>query len=161
MVIWLKRGANDLHMAQLMPLPPIISCLIKIQNRSAFLAPVYPGWPGRDHRTGVFALSCLLTSASCNSCVTTYNFRYNFPLQHSLLVNALSFHTILKTMTSYLPSMLQQRVVSPLLSWSDAAASHQWLPSCVCQQQTVVHRRTVSPNTDSEQLWCTSRRRPT
>jgi len=32
MVISLERGANDLHMVQLMPLPPIISCFIKIQH---------------------------------------------------------------------------------------------------------------------------------
>jgi len=33
MVICLERGANDLHMVQLMPLSPtIISCYIKIQN---------------------------------------------------------------------------------------------------------------------------------
>jgi len=30
MVICLERGANDLHMVQLMPLPPVSSCLIKI-----------------------------------------------------------------------------------------------------------------------------------
>jgi len=40
-VICLERGANDLHMVQLMPLPPIISCFIKIQNSSAFLVPAY------------------------------------------------------------------------------------------------------------------------
>jgi len=32
MVICLECGANDLHMVQLMPLPPIISCFSKIQN---------------------------------------------------------------------------------------------------------------------------------
>jgi len=32
MVICLEQGANNLHMVQLMPLPPIISCYIKIQN---------------------------------------------------------------------------------------------------------------------------------
>ena len=26
------ESVNDLHMVQLMPLPPIISCIIKIQN---------------------------------------------------------------------------------------------------------------------------------
>jgi len=36
MVIWLERGANDLHMVQLMPLPPIISYFIKIQNDLPF-----------------------------------------------------------------------------------------------------------------------------
>jgi len=32
MVICLERGANDLHMVPLMPLPPIISRSSKIQN---------------------------------------------------------------------------------------------------------------------------------
>jgi len=36
MVICLKRGENKLHMVQLMPLPPIISCFIKIQNGLPF-----------------------------------------------------------------------------------------------------------------------------
>jgi len=37
-----------LHMVQLMPLPPIISCLIKIQNSSSFLVLAYPGCPGKE-----------------------------------------------------------------------------------------------------------------
>ena len=36
MVIYLQCGANDLHMVQLMPLPPIISCFSKIQNGLPF-----------------------------------------------------------------------------------------------------------------------------
>ena len=36
MVICLEQGANDLHMVQLMPLPPIITCFIKIQNGLPF-----------------------------------------------------------------------------------------------------------------------------
>jgi len=36
MVICLERGADDLHLVQLMPLPPIISCFIKIQNGFPF-----------------------------------------------------------------------------------------------------------------------------
>jgi len=32
MVICLEQGANDLHMVQLTPVPPIISCSSKIQN---------------------------------------------------------------------------------------------------------------------------------
>jgi len=35
MVVCLERGANDLHIVQLMPLPPIISCS-KIQNGLPF-----------------------------------------------------------------------------------------------------------------------------
>jgi len=36
MVMCLEQGANDLHMVQLMSLPPIISCFIKIQNGLPF-----------------------------------------------------------------------------------------------------------------------------
>jgi len=43
-VIYLERGA-DLHMAQLMPLPPTVSCSSKIQIGFTFLVPAYPGCP--------------------------------------------------------------------------------------------------------------------
>ena len=46
MVICLDRGA-DLHMAQLMPLPLIVSCFSKIQFGFAFLVPAHPGSPGK------------------------------------------------------------------------------------------------------------------
>ena len=46
MVICLERGA-DLHMAQLMPLPLIVSCFGKIQIGFAFLVPAYLGSPGK------------------------------------------------------------------------------------------------------------------
>jgi len=36
MVICLERGASDLHIVQLMPLPPITSCSSKIQNDLPF-----------------------------------------------------------------------------------------------------------------------------
>ena len=36
MVMCLGRGANDLHMVQLMPLPPNISCSSKIENGLPF-----------------------------------------------------------------------------------------------------------------------------
>ena len=36
MVVCLECGANDLHMVQLMPLPPIISCFSKIQSGLPF-----------------------------------------------------------------------------------------------------------------------------
>jgi len=44
-----------LHMVQLMPLPPIISCFIKIQNGSAFLVQAYPGCPGKRPLTHINA----------------------------------------------------------------------------------------------------------
>jgi len=44
LAVW-SKGANVLHMVQLMPLPPIISCFIKIYISLAFLVPTYPGSP--------------------------------------------------------------------------------------------------------------------
>jgi len=48
MVICFEHGAIDLHVVQLMPLPPIISYFVKIQYGSAFLLPAYPGCPGKE-----------------------------------------------------------------------------------------------------------------
>jgi len=45
-VICLERGA-DLHMAQLMPLPLIVSCFSRIQIGVTFLVPAHPGSPGQ------------------------------------------------------------------------------------------------------------------
>ena len=47
MIICLERGANDLHMVQLMPLPP--RHLLLQQNPEWFilLVPAYPGCPGK------------------------------------------------------------------------------------------------------------------
>jgi len=46
MVICLERGA-DLHMAQRIPLPLIVSCFSKIQIGFAFLVPADLGSPGK------------------------------------------------------------------------------------------------------------------
>ena len=46
MVICLERGA-DLHMAQLMPLPLIVSCFSKIQIGFTFLVLAHLGSPGK------------------------------------------------------------------------------------------------------------------
>ena len=46
MVICLERGA-DLHMAQLMALPPTVSCFSKIQIGFTILVPAHPGSPGQ------------------------------------------------------------------------------------------------------------------
>jgi len=45
-VICLERGA-DLHTAQLMPLPLIVSCFSEIQTGFTFLVPAHPGSPGQ------------------------------------------------------------------------------------------------------------------
>ena len=48
MVICLECAGNDLHMVHLMPLPPVISCFIKIQIGLSFVEPVYPGCRGKE-----------------------------------------------------------------------------------------------------------------
>jgi len=45
-VICLERGA-DLHMAQLTPLPPTVSCFSKMQIGFTFLVPAHPGSAGK------------------------------------------------------------------------------------------------------------------
>jgi len=45
-VICLERGA-DLHIAQLMPLPLIVSCFSEIQIGFTFLVPAHLGSPGK------------------------------------------------------------------------------------------------------------------
>ena len=49
MVICLEQGA-DLHMAQLMPLPLIVSCFSKIQTGFTFLVPAHPGSTGKQQQ---------------------------------------------------------------------------------------------------------------
>jgi len=44
----LECGANDLHIVQLMPLPPIISCFIEIQIGLTLIVPTYPSCPGKE-----------------------------------------------------------------------------------------------------------------
>jgi len=46
MVVCLEQGANDLHMVQLMPLPP--HHLFKIQIGLTFLLPSYRRCPGKE-----------------------------------------------------------------------------------------------------------------
>ena len=48
MVICLEQGANELHMVQLMPMPPIFSCFIKIQIVLTFLVPANLGRRGKE-----------------------------------------------------------------------------------------------------------------
>jgi len=59
-VICLECGANDLHMVQLMSLPPIISCFSKIQNGLPFLVPAYPGCHGKKAVKRMFVFVCVL-----------------------------------------------------------------------------------------------------
>jgi len=57
MGICLGQGA-DLHMAQLMPLPPTVSCFSKIQIGFTFLVPAHPGSPGQRAVKWVLLLCC-------------------------------------------------------------------------------------------------------
>ena len=64
MVICLERGA-DLYMAQLMPLPLIVSCSSKIQIGFTFLVPAHPGSPGQ--RAVKRVCVCVYSSAADNT----------------------------------------------------------------------------------------------
>ena len=65
MVICLERGA-DLHMAQLMPLPPTVSCFSKIKIGFTFLVLAHPGSPGKGPLIGCFYFCIELCSAVCD-----------------------------------------------------------------------------------------------
>ena len=58
-VFCLERDA-DLHMAQLKPLPLIVSCFSKIQTGFTFLVPAHPGSPG--HRAVKRVCVCVCVS---------------------------------------------------------------------------------------------------
>ena len=58
MVICLERGAG-LHTAQLMSLPPTVSCFSKIQIGFTFLVPAHPGSPGKGAVKRVCVCVCV------------------------------------------------------------------------------------------------------
>jgi len=72
MVICLERGA-DLHMAQLMPLPPTVSCFSKIQIGFTFLVPAHPGSPGQRTVKRVCVCVCVCARARARVCVSECN----------------------------------------------------------------------------------------
>ena len=57
MVFCLERGA-DLHIAQLMPLPLIVSCFSKIQIGLTFLVPAHLGSPRERAVKWVYVCAC-------------------------------------------------------------------------------------------------------
>jgi len=63
-VICLELGA-DLHMAQLMPLPPTVSCFSKIQIDFTFLVPAHLGSPGKSAVERVCVCVVLPLQAGC------------------------------------------------------------------------------------------------
>ena len=66
MVVCLERGA-DLHIAQLMPLPPTVSCLSKIQIGFTFLVVAHLGSPGQRAVKRV----CVCVCVYCLQCFDT------------------------------------------------------------------------------------------
>ena len=68
MVICLQRGADCLHLAQLMPLPLIVSCFSKIQIGFTFLVPAHPGSPGKGPLNGCV---CVCTATATVPGTTT------------------------------------------------------------------------------------------
>ena len=80
MVICLERDA-DLHMAQQMPLPLIVSCFSKIQIGFTFLVPAHLGSPGKGPLNGcvcgrvqILWLACLyVCQFICLSALTSEN----------------------------------------------------------------------------------------
>jgi len=69
-VICLEQGA-DLHTAQLMPLPLIVSCFSKIQIGFTFLVPAHSGSPGQRaiKRVCVCVCVCACVRACVHACV--------------------------------------------------------------------------------------------
>jgi len=59
MVICLERVA-DLHTAQLIPLPPTVSCFSKIQIGFTFLVPADPSSPGKRATKRVCVCVCVI-----------------------------------------------------------------------------------------------------
>jgi len=53
MTVCLERGAHNLHIVQLMPLPPHHLLLQKNPEWFTFLVPAYPGCPGKKSLNGI------------------------------------------------------------------------------------------------------------
>ena len=71
MVICLERDA-DLHIAQLMPLPLIVSCFSKIQISFTFLVLAHPGSPGKKAVKRVCVCVCVCVRACVRVCVCSF-----------------------------------------------------------------------------------------
>ena len=107
MVICLERGANDLHMVQLMPLPPHHLLLQQYLECFILLVPAYPGCPGKK------AVKCLCVCAteqvkgshSLKKCILVHSHTKDdcalllcaifYYLSHNNNYSAYSFHNVL------------------------------------------------------------------
>jgi len=79
-VICLERGA-DLHIAQLMPLPPTVSCFSKIQIGFTFLVAAHLGSPGqRAVKRGVWLTQLVPDKGPLDGCVYVDKYSYLFTL---------------------------------------------------------------------------------
>jgi len=72
-VICLELGA-DLHMAQLMPLPPTVSCFSKIQVGFTFLVPAHPSSPRQRAVRQVCVCVCVNNSAEMCHVLVIFQF---------------------------------------------------------------------------------------
>jgi len=70
MAICLQRGASDLHMVQLMPLPPHHLLLHYNWERFTFLVPGYPGFTGKDAIK--YVSKCVCTNYMYVCCVRNH-----------------------------------------------------------------------------------------
>ena len=92
MVVCLLRGANDLHMVQLMPLPP--HHLLLQQNPEWFiiLVPAYPGCPGKK------AVKCLCVCVFCLNFLEDCFVSVNDILHCKFAINPVSMQFLFRKM---------------------------------------------------------------
>jgi len=90
MAICLEQGA-DLHIAQLMTLPLIVSCFSKIQIGFTFLVPAHPGSPGKGAVKRVCVCLCVCVTLTRNP---------TFPTAFPQTIRLLQLETNILQMTS-------------------------------------------------------------
>ena len=106
MVICLERGA-DLHMAQLMPLPPTFSCFSKIEIRFTFLVPIHSGSPGQKavKRVCVCVRACMRACVRVCVCVCVF-VRLSVRRPVTILVLLVSYIFVcIVSVSQFLPSL--------------------------------------------------------
>jgi len=91
-VICLERGANDLHMVQLMALPPYHLLLLQNPERFTFLVPAYSRCPGKKPvNTGMQNIDVKKENELRGLYITTDNtFLCSFRKRNSDIVSAFS-----------------------------------------------------------------------
>jgi len=84
MVICLEQGANDLHMVQLMPLPPHHLLLQLNPEWFTFLVPAYPGLPGKRPMNGCSSSSTQRENSPTDLNVSEFNLVFSLALLQAL-----------------------------------------------------------------------------